>query len=604
MPHIQNKKLPRLEKIFDIKSFLCLLVVGIFVFGSNVSSVLAQDQPLPQTIPQSSPTYANLVIFNIIHTFSCFAVGSSVIQQPCVEYKVLDNFTNIKELTPVLSSSNTSQGALGFVSSTIGSLYSSPPVSTSEFTAHLGDDLGLIKTAHAQVGGSGNGVLSPVYALWVVSRNLCYLLMIIIFLSVGLMIMFRQKINPQTVISVQTALPGLVLGLIFITFSYFLSSLITDFAFVGTDLVGFFFQQAQGQPSPPQSLLAALSTHNPLTIIPRFIDSAYNVDYSIGINQLFNSFNPNGPAQYALKLGVSFLAFQYGSQAGQLAAGPVSGLVGALGLFGGPAVAGSLANGTAGIIPATVGAAAALAAYNDPGYFFSWIIWLVLIVMLGIAMFRLLFVLIKNYLSIIFYTVASPFFFLAASLPGRSGIINEWIRNMLCLVLSFPAVIAVIYFAYFLLTSTNGNALAVADKPFLICPATSNLFARDPSCLTPNFGTSAQTMPLFGGLNLNLINFLLAFGAIIATPSIPDIICKAIGKIGPYGQMIEQSITGAQKDAQGRIQNSVGQAGKFGGKATELFDKPEWHPITDKATGKITGWERVYKPGGISRVWR
>src|SRR3989344_4417049 len=113
-----------------------------------------------------------------------------------------------------------------------------PPTSATLYLANLGESIGLSpKSALAQnVAGSGAGIIQPVIQLWQVIRNLAYLAFILVFLSVGFMIMFRSKINPQTVISVQAALPGLVIGLILITFSYFIAALIIDLAFVGVQL--------------------------------------------------------------------------------------------------------------------------------------------------------------------------------------------------------------------------------------------------------------------------------------------------------------------------------------------------------------------------------
>ncbi len=549
--------------------------------GGCVSPALAQsplplqDQPLPENIPQSSPVYANMLVFNLAHTISCFIVGQSMTKQPCLEFQMSPGVDGIMHDIPVLSSVKTSNGMLGFVGSTIDGMYSSRPITSNEFITHLGDSFSPIKTANAQVGGSGNGVLAPVYRLWVVSRNLCYLLMIVIFLSVGLMIMFRSKINPQTVISVQAALPGLVLGLIFITFSYFLASILTDLAFVGTDLVGFFFQQAQG--SPPTSLLQSLSNQNPLTILPRFASATSNYNFGIGIDQIFS--NLDGYASVMVRSVIAFGVYQYASQFAGLIGTGIGGIVGGflgIGLSG----MGAGANIGSTVASSALGSTAALWAYNNPGTIAEYVIWIVLIVMILVAMMRLLLILLKNYLNIIFYTVASPFFFLAAALPGRSGIINEWIRNMLCLVLSFPAVIAVFYFAYYMLTGTSGNAVADASKPFLM-----------PGSTPPIGVTGTQTLPLFGGLNLSLMNYLLAFGAIIATPSIPDIVCKAIGKIGPYGQMIEQGITSTQKEAQGRIQQAgqaPGQVGKDLGRYGNFKDNVTYDYPThiNPATGK------------------
>jgi hypothetical protein len=592
----------------NFKSTICLLLtISIIFVGGCVSPALAQsplpiqDQPLPENIPQSSPTYANMLAFNLIHTFSCIVVGQSIINQPCVEYKMVSGLDGITESVPVLASAQSSKGILGFVGSTVDGLYISKPIASSEFLANFGDSLGLVKTAHAQVGGSGNGVLAPVYTLWVVSRNLCYLLMIVIFLSVGLMIMFRQKINPQTVISVQSALPGLVIGLILITFSYFMASVITDMAFIGTDLVGFFFQQAQPPPAGKQSisLLSSLSQQNPLTIFPRFVDATWYYDFGIGVDKIFSNLDENGPASIAIRSAIAFATYQYASQVGGMLAAPIGGIAGLAAGFTGPGTplgglgVGAGAASTVGSL--LVGAGAALKAYNSPGTIATYAIWVILMVMLLVAMARLLLALLKNYLSIIFYTITAPFFFLMASLPGRSAIINEWVRNMLCAVLSFPAVIAVIYFAYYMLTADKGYALADPTKPFLMqCTGSP--------CTSPIGITGIQTLPLFGGLNLSLINYLLAFSAMVITPSIPDIICKAIGKIGPYGQMIEQSLTGSQKEASGRIRGASqapNQVAKDFGGAKETFvgkGGMRWDPVK-------AGYRYVPEPSSFTKTF-
>src|SRR3989338_2336972 len=169
----------------------------------------------------------------------------------CLEYRMYKDAQGMIRSTPYLSNVNTSNGVLGVTLSMIGEVISTPPIRSSEFIANFGEQLG-IKSAHAQVGGSGSGVLAPIFKLWEVSRNIAYLAMIIIFIIVGLMVMFRQKLNPQTVVSIQMALPGLVIGLVMITFSYFLASLISDIAFVGTNVVGYYFSLAQDGGTPTQ----------------------------------------------------------------------------------------------------------------------------------------------------------------------------------------------------------------------------------------------------------------------------------------------------------------------------------------------------------------
>jgi len=61
---------------------------------------------------------------------------------------------------------------------------------------------------------------STILALWKAIRNLAYLFFVVILVAIGFMVMFRYKINPQTVITVQSSLPKIVVGLLLITFSY------------------------------------------------------------------------------------------------------------------------------------------------------------------------------------------------------------------------------------------------------------------------------------------------------------------------------------------------------------------------------------------------
>ena len=84
--------------------------------------------------------------------------------------------------------------------------------------------------------------------------------------------------------------------------------------------------------------------------------------------------------------------------------------------------------------------------YGLPGETFGLVLYFVAIAVLIYTLFKLLLRLINNFLTIIFLTITAPFHFLVASLPGRQGIATNWILNMLCNVLAFPAVYAVLYF--------------------------------------------------------------------------------------------------------------------------------------------------------------
>jgi|GEM_PF-2448287 len=61
--------------------------------------------------------------------------------------------------------------------------------------------------------------------LWKDMRNIAYLLFFIALVAIGFMVMFRYKINPQTTMTVQAALPKIVIVLLLVTFSWPIGSL-------------------------------------------------------------------------------------------------------------------------------------------------------------------------------------------------------------------------------------------------------------------------------------------------------------------------------------------------------------------------------------------
>ena len=121
-------------------------------------------------------------------------------------------------------------GAVGTFGNLIAGMTSTPPVRTTTYIADLGQSLGLAKPTYAQ--GTGFRALEPVLPLWKAFRNIAYFGFVIIFVVVGFMIMFRKNIDPQTVITVQSSLPKIIITLLLITFSYAIASLMIDLIYL------------------------------------------------------------------------------------------------------------------------------------------------------------------------------------------------------------------------------------------------------------------------------------------------------------------------------------------------------------------------------------
>jgi len=105
------------------------------------------------------------------------------------------------------------------------------PISGIEYFKDVAGRLNLIPEVQAQT-GFGFEAARPVLELWRFVRNTTYFLLIIVLIVMAFMIMFRVRISPQTVITVQSALPKVIIALVLITFSYAIAGFLIDLMYV------------------------------------------------------------------------------------------------------------------------------------------------------------------------------------------------------------------------------------------------------------------------------------------------------------------------------------------------------------------------------------
>jgi hypothetical protein len=97
----------------------------------------------------------------------------------------------------------------------------SAPVNLAYYVQHNARKIPVInKTAYAQETQYSAWGLHMVLGVWENTRNLAYAMMSVIMLVIGILIITRKRINPQTVVTMQTALPRVFISLLLITFSY------------------------------------------------------------------------------------------------------------------------------------------------------------------------------------------------------------------------------------------------------------------------------------------------------------------------------------------------------------------------------------------------
>lgn len=134
-------------------------------------------------------------------------------------------------------------GLLGVMPSLMASVYANPPASGVEYLADLGKRIGIVTPAYAQAQeGIGYRALVLIRPIWQAFRDVAYVFFVIIFVITGFAIMFRVKISPQAVITIQSALPKIIIALILVTFSYAIAGLLIDLMYVSLFLVGAVFR--------------------------------------------------------------------------------------------------------------------------------------------------------------------------------------------------------------------------------------------------------------------------------------------------------------------------------------------------------------------------
>lgn len=118
-------------------------------------------------------------------------------------------------------------------------VFADRPFSGIAYVREKVQNLSLVPVAHAQAVGFGFTALQPVQDMWAASRDIAFGLFVIIAIVFSFMIMFRVKISPQVVISVQSSIPKIVTALILVTFSYAIAGFAVDLMYVVIGILSF-----------------------------------------------------------------------------------------------------------------------------------------------------------------------------------------------------------------------------------------------------------------------------------------------------------------------------------------------------------------------------
>ncbi|MBW7953884.1 MAG: hypothetical protein QY330_01560 [Candidatus Dojkabacteria bacterium] len=361
--------------------------------------------------------------------------------------------------------------AMGNVTGIIASMYESRPSSAiiwaqDQVNMIAGYDSILVQAQDTTYSpGIGFELMRPILGFWTWARNIAYSFFIIILIIVAFLILFRQQLGGQTMVTIANSLPSILVSLALVTFSYPLSAIFIDIITVGTNFTFSVMVGAEGSPGFEyfdQNQKSELQPDDPKTSIWGVWEATQwntcvgsNAD-SCGVNRLIPDLPETNMSWIAESIRLLVPAGGEGN--------PTNILVSLL----------------------------------------------IAITALGAA-FKLMLALLNNYIILTTFPIFSPFVFLTAAIPSGGGpispVISNYFKMLLASALVFIAIYAILLFLIVLSVSFDqefsGAGNAVWQPPLL--------------------GYSDAAV---GG---GLFKTITVFGIFLYLPSIPDLIKDNLG---------------------------------------------------------------------------
>ena len=325
--------------------------------------------------------------------------------------------------------------ALGNTSNLIMSMYQKPPASLAWYIQDLAQSAGLAKAANAQ--GIGFSGLQPLLPLWKVFRDISYIILVAVMVIIGFMIIFRMKLDPKTVISIQAALPKIILTLLLITFSYAIAGFLIDLMYVSMALIITIMGEAYNSINTVAG-----------TAFVGDVASQQTAMLTADVGDLFTTVFSVGMTPAAL---IHF----FGGSIGNL-----------LIYFGSSQAIGAVA--TATIFQSVTGT---LPVFLVGFGIVTGLVLLIVLLGLLFTFIRLFFLLLNSYIQILIAVILAPLFLIQEAIPGRSAF-SEWVLNLVANLSVFPATVAIIYLSWIFTSAAWGGKLW--GPPFIGGPLTDS----------------------------------------------------------------------------------------------------------------------------------
>jgi len=135
---------------------------------------------------------------------------------------------------------------------------------TVNVVAHLAEEWvpGYKDTNSVYANGASDLEEAKIVDLWSFTRNIAYAFYVVIMIVIGFMIMFRNKIGGQVMVTLGNSIPNIVISLILVTFSFAIIGIIID--------VGGIIRNVISNVYYPDNAELAINVHNPFQLFGGF----------------------------------------------------------------------------------------------------------------------------------------------------------------------------------------------------------------------------------------------------------------------------------------------------------------------------------------------
>lgn len=290
--------------------------------------------------------------------------------------------------------------------------------------------------------------------LWGQSRNLAYVFFVLAMIVIGFMIMFRNKIGGQLLVSVGNSIPQLVICLVLVTFSFAIAGLMLDLGRASMRVVERVFitaQEATGDTSPAVMNIKGIGrlndqlmfSFNPFDMISTGVKKVPLIGGLLGkgVDGIAGIWEESGGVGTGMVwTNLALTLFKWSRSLGavknnELVDVDITGEAGVVAAMAGTSIEVSGPVEALVDVTLTKGQVAILA--------FFFIILLFIVVCLY-ASVKLFITIVTTYIKIFVNIIIGPLQIASGAIPGNFSAVGNWFKGLVANVLVFPVIIVIL----------------------------------------------------------------------------------------------------------------------------------------------------------------